>query len=270
MPRSAVAAERLRRRPAARDPRRSGERGRPARHLRICVYSSPVTDDPRRWRAVAGASGTPAASWSGLVAGAPRACGSVPLAAGGKAGRPLAAVHPHLAALGRIATWWPPTPTRSPRPTWCSSPCRTGSPAALAARLPRRRPRSSTSAPTTGWPTRGRGSGSTAPATPAPGSTACPSSSGRRGTSSSGATRVANPGCYPTAVTLSLAPLLAAGLVEPADVVVVAASGTSGAGRSPERHAAGQRGHGLDVGVQGRRRPPAHPGDGADPDRGGR
>jgi N-acetyl-gamma-glutamyl-phosphate reductase len=44
-------------------------------------------------------------------------------------------------------------------------------------------------------------------------------------------TRVANPGCYATAVTLGLAPLLSAGLVEPGDVVVVAASGTSGAGR---------------------------------------
>jgi N-acetyl-gamma-glutamyl-phosphate reductase len=47
-----------------------------------------------------------------------------------------------------------------------------------------------------------------------------------------GASRVAVPGCYPTAVCLALAPLLAAGLVEPDDVVVVAASGTSGAGRS--------------------------------------
>jgi N-acetyl-gamma-glutamyl-phosphate reductase len=46
--------------------------------------------------------------------------------------------------------------------------------------------------------------------------------------------RVAVPGCYATAVILSLAPLLAAGLVEPADVVIVAASGTSGAGRSPQ------------------------------------
>jgi N-acetyl-gamma-glutamyl-phosphate reductase len=45
------------------------------------------------------------------------------------------------------------------------------------------------------------------------------------------ATRVANPGCYPTSVVVGLAPLLAAGLVEPADVVVVASSGTSGAGR---------------------------------------
>ncbi|MDQ6650574.1 MAG: N-acetyl-gamma-glutamyl-phosphate reductase [Actinomycetota bacterium] len=47
-----------------------------------------------------------------------------------------------------------------------------------------------------------------------------------------GATRVAVPGCYPTSVALALCPLLAAGLVEPADIVVVAASGTSGAGRS--------------------------------------
>jgi len=45
--------------------------------------------------------------------------------------------------------------------------------------------------------------------------------------------RIANPGCYPTGVILGLAPLLAAGLVEPADVVVVAASGTTGAGRKP-------------------------------------
>ena len=46
-----------------------------------------------------------------------------------------------------------------------------------------------------------------------------------------GATRIAVPGCYPTAVTLALFPAYAAGLVEP-EAVVVAASGTSGAGRS--------------------------------------
>jgi N-acetyl-gamma-glutamyl-phosphate reductase len=45
--------------------------------------------------------------------------------------------------------------------------------------------------------------------------------------------RVAAPGCYATASILALAPLLAAGLADPADIVVVAASGTSGAGRSP-------------------------------------
>jgi len=46
-----------------------------------------------------------------------------------------------------------------------------------------------------------------------------------------GSRRIASPGCYATAITLALAPLFAAGLAEPADVVVVAASGTTGAGR---------------------------------------
>jgi N-acetyl-gamma-glutamyl-phosphate reductase len=46
-----------------------------------------------------------------------------------------------------------------------------------------------------------------------------------------GATRIAVPGCYPTSVTLAMAPALAAGIIEP-EVVVVAASGTSGAGKS--------------------------------------
>ena len=53
-----------------------------------------------------------------------------------------------------------------------------------------------------------------------------------------GARRIAVPGCYPTSVTLALAPALAAGLVEP-DVVVVAASGTSGAGKSARPHLLG-------------------------------
>ncbi|MFI7637057.1 N-acetyl-gamma-glutamyl-phosphate reductase [Nonomuraea sp. NPDC049400] len=45
------------------------------------------------------------------------------------------------------------------------------------------------------------------------------------------ATRIAVPGCYPTSVLLALWPAFAAGLAQP-DVVVVAASGTSGAGKS--------------------------------------
>jgi N-acetyl-gamma-glutamyl-phosphate reductase len=45
------------------------------------------------------------------------------------------------------------------------------------------------------------------------------------------AAAVAVPGCYATASILALTPLMAAGLTEPQDVVVVAASGTSGAGR---------------------------------------
>ena len=45
-------------------------------------------------------------------------------------------------------------------------------------------------------------------------------------------TRIANPGCYATSIILGLAPLLATSLIEPKDIVVVAASGTSGAGRN--------------------------------------
>lgn len=54
-----------------------------------------------------------------------------------------------------------------------------------------------------------------------------------------GARRVAVPGCYPTAVSLALAPGLAAGVVEPVDLVVVAASGTSGAGKAVTPHLLG-------------------------------
>jgi N-acetyl-gamma-glutamyl-phosphate reductase len=53
-----------------------------------------------------------------------------------------------------------------------------------------------------------------------------------------GARRIAVPGCYPTSVTLAMAPALAAGLVEP-EVVVVAASGTSGAGKKALPHLLG-------------------------------
>jgi N-acetyl-gamma-glutamyl-phosphate reductase len=44
------------------------------------------------------------------------------------------------------------------------------------------------------------------------------------------ATRVANPGCYATSISLAIAPAL--GVVDARDIVVVAASGTTGAGRS--------------------------------------
>jgi N-acetyl-gamma-glutamyl-phosphate reductase len=54
-----------------------------------------------------------------------------------------------------------------------------------------------------------------------------------------GAQRIANPGCYATAITLALAPLLGADVVQAQDLVVVAASGTSGAGRAPKPHLLG-------------------------------
>jgi len=44
--------------------------------------------------------------------------------------------------------------------------------------------------------------------------------------------RVANTGCYAVSISVALAPLIAEGVVEAHDVVVVASSGTSGAGRS--------------------------------------
>ncbi|GAA3830885.1 N-acetyl-gamma-glutamyl-phosphate reductase [Nocardioides panacisoli] len=53
-----------------------------------------------------------------------------------------------------------------------------------------------------------------------------------------GARRIAVPGCYPTISTLTLAPAVAAGVVTP-DLVVVAASGTSGAGKAAKPHLLG-------------------------------
>jgi N-acetyl-gamma-glutamyl-phosphate reductase len=46
-----------------------------------------------------------------------------------------------------------------------------------------------------------------------------------------GATNVAVPGCYVTTAALTLAPLLKEGLIEPAGIIVDAASGVSGAGK---------------------------------------
>lgn len=49
-----------------------------------------------------------------------------------------------------------------------------------------------------------------------------------------GARAVAVPGCYPTAATLALWPLVRSGLVEPEGLIVDAVSGVSGAGRPPK------------------------------------
>jgi len=47
-----------------------------------------------------------------------------------------------------------------------------------------------------------------------------------------GAMLVANPGCYPTAAALGIAPLLSHALVKPDPITIFAASGASGAGRA--------------------------------------
>lgn len=49
-----------------------------------------------------------------------------------------------------------------------------------------------------------------------------------------GASLVATPGCYVTAATLAVAPLVDVGLIDTSSVVVDAASGVSGAGRAPK------------------------------------
>ena len=54
-----------------------------------------------------------------------------------------------------------------------------------------------------------------------------------------GARRIAVPGCYPTVSSLALAPAVAAGIVRADDLVVVAASGTSGAGKAAKPHLLG-------------------------------
>ncbi len=69
---------------------------------------------------------------------------------------------------------------------------------------------------------------------------------------------VANPGCYPTAVILALAPLLELGLVRPAPLFASAVSGTSGAGRAPAvPQLLAEAGGGIGAyGVQGHRHLP--------------
>lgn len=47
---------------------------------------------------------------------------------------------------------------------------------------------------------------------------------------------VANPGCYPTAAALALAPFLKSKSIEPTGIIINAASGVSGAGRAPKQN----------------------------------
>lgn len=54
-----------------------------------------------------------------------------------------------------------------------------------------------------------------------------------------GTRRIAVPGCYPTASTLALLPAVERSLVDPGQIVIVAASGTSGAGKAAKPHLLG-------------------------------
>ncbi len=86
----------------------------------------------------------------------------------------------------------------------------------------------------------------------------------------SAASRVAAPGCYATAAIMALVPVVAAGLADPQDVVVVAASRHLRRGPVAADGPAGQRGHGVRRGLQRGRHAPAHGRDHPGPQRAGR
>ncbi len=177
--------------------------------------------------AVAGASGYAGGELLRLLLGAPGVAVG-PLAAGSSAGTPVGDVHPHLPALaGRRFEPTDPQLLAQADVVFLALPH--GQSAAVAAALPPDLPvvdlgADHRLADAAAWE---RFYG-----TPHAGTWAYGLPELFRA-DLVGQTRVAAPGCYPTAVSLALAPLLGAGLVEPDDLVVVAASGTSGAGRAP-------------------------------------
>lgn len=151
-----------------------------------------------------------------------------PLAAGGKAGMSVGEVHPNLGPLGsRILVETTPEALADADLVFLALPH--GESAALVAQLPPTLPvidlgadfRLSSEA---AWSQYygGTHAGSWV--------YGLPELPGQRSRIAE-ATRIANPGCYATSVELAFAPLLAAGLIDPLSLVVVAASGTSGAGR---------------------------------------
>jgi N-acetyl-gamma-glutamyl-phosphate reductase len=182
--------------------------------------------------AVAGASGYAGGELLRLVLGHP-GLGLGAVAARTAAGRPVTALHPQLPQLaGQVFAATEPGPLAEADLLFLALPH--GESAALVAQLPAELPvvdlgadfRLGSAAAWSAYY-----SGEHAGTWPY----GLPELPGARA-ALAGAARVANPGCYATAISVALAPLLAAGLVEPSDVVVVAASGTSGAGRSVQPH----------------------------------
>ena len=178
--------------------------------------------------AVAGASGYAGGELLRLLAGHPEIEPTV-LAAGGRAGESVGAVHPNLVELAELPLVETTVDALAAADiVFLALPH--GESAALAAQLPEGLPivdlgadfRLSDAA---AWE---RFYGGPHAGTWTYGLPELPGARSMISTSR----RIANPGCYPTAVALAFAPVLAAGLAEP-DVVVVAASGTSGAGRKP-------------------------------------
>jgi N-acetyl-gamma-glutamyl-phosphate reductase len=179
--------------------------------------------------AVAGASGYAGGELLRLISGHPH-LELGPLSAGASAGMPVTDVHPHLPALaGRVFDPADPGLLAAADLVFLALPHEES--AALATALPGHvavvdLSASFRLADPQAWATYYR-----------TGHAGCwvyglPELPGARARLST-ARRVASPGCYATTAIVALAPLLAAGLAEPQDIVIVAASGTSGAGRSP-------------------------------------
>ncbi len=181
--------------------------------------------------AVAGASGYAGGELLRLLAGHPDLELAV-VTAGASAGQPVGALHPNLAAVpglaGRVLEAHDSAPLAGCDLVFAALPA--GESAALAARLPAEvrivdlGPDFRLADPAA-WDRYYGGEH------PGRWVTGLPELPGQRDRIAA-ASRVAAPGCYATTAILALVPVVAAGLADPADVVVVAASGTSGAGRS--------------------------------------
>jgi N-acetyl-gamma-glutamyl-phosphate reductase len=184
--------------------------------------------------AVAGASGYAGGELVRLIAGHPE-LDLVAATAHTQAGAPLASVHPHLTGLDLILAETGPAVLADADLVFLALPH--GQSAALAAQLPpgvkvvdlgadHRLTDAAAWDRYYGGPHAGAWT------------YGLPELPGQRARIAA-ADRVANTGCYAVATILALAPLIAAGLVDADDVVVVAASGTSGAGRAAKAHLLG-------------------------------
>ncbi|MBO4140973.1 N-acetyl-gamma-glutamyl-phosphate reductase [Micromonospora tulbaghiae] len=184
--------------------------------------------------AVAGASGYAGGELLRLLAGHPE-FELIAATAHSQAGQPVTAVHPHLAGLDLVFAATEPATLADADLVFLALPH--GQSAALAAALP-----ATVKVVDLGADHRLRDAGAWSRYYGGEHAGAwtygLPELPGRR-TEIAAATRVASTGCYAVATTLALAPLIAAGAVRPDDVVVVAASGTSGAGRAAKAHLLG-------------------------------
>jgi N-acetyl-gamma-glutamyl-phosphate reductase len=204
-------------------------RTEPRAELRI--WRDPVEDSMGARVAVAGASGYAGGELLRLLAAHPD-LELAAVTADSSAGKTVGEVHPHLAGAPALAglTLQPPEPDLLGATDLVFLALPAGQSAVTAAQIP-----GTTKVVDLGpdfrladgaaWARHYSG--------PHPGRwvTGIPELAGAR-TQILASSRVAAPGCYATAAILALAPLVAAGLAGPAGVVIVAASGTSGAGRS--------------------------------------